>query len=176
MKAYRSQQLQRIENPGDLVYVGGVPILPLASGSVSDGPCAIIKSEENFKDIVSESIEFFRLNALIKSRFDLHSPADNVLVYLTCWIQKLLSLAEKAESVEMLEASLVDASKGKIDFETTQQFSFNSAKEKEKCEKYLRQLRVETARRLARIIWDKDEGGISKWWNQYSSSNFLGKM
>jgi len=183
MRSYRSKQFQRIENPGELPQVCGVPVLPLAAGSCNEGPCSILNSPD-FKDIVSEAIEFFRFNMLLKNRFDLHSPADKLLVYLTLWVQKLVACASSKDnaslSVNELEAKLLDAARSEMPvpgdsaFQLAQFFDDpGSEKERVKCSKYLRQLRIETARRLVPVMCSA-EGGVSKWWQQYADVSFLG--
>jgi actin related protein 2/3 complex subunit 3 len=186
MRAYRSQQTSRIKNSSDLPLVCGVPLLPLSTGSDSDGPSQII-STPDFKDIISEAIEMFRFNILLKNRFDIHSPPDKVLVYIMVWIRDVLQTIAGLESSGIpssmaLESRLVDAVKlqpfpipGDENFALNQFFALpTNDKERALCQKYLSQLRIETARRIARTCWDSEAMGISKWWIQYRSINFMG--
>ena len=178
MKVYRSQQMERIENAAELPRVCGVPILPLAANSFGDGPCQIL-SVADFKDIVAESIEYFRLNIMMKNlnRKDLQTPSDSVLIYLTLWIRELLVLASASAEKKGItfksefEQRFTDLAKS----ETPKAFSFDtpasSEKERAKFEKYLMQLRVETARRVSEKILTDSEGtvSVSKWWAQYAN-------
>ena len=184
MREYRSQQLTRIKNSDDLTIVCGVPILPLATGSNTEGPCSVLRQAPDFKDIVTEAIELFRFIFLLKNRFDIHSPADKVLVYLFLWIKRLLEIAcanqQKIESKESLEKLLVESSRdesltipGDENFPLSMFFvPPGSSKERSMCSRYLMQLRIETARRLAARIWDGN--GVSKWWAQYAEINWMG--
>jgi hypothetical protein len=184
MREYRSQQLVKIQNSDDLTIVCGVPILPLVTGSNTEGPCTVLRSSPDFKDIVSEAIELFRFAILLKNRFDIHSSADKVLVYLIMWIQRLLNIAISAQnsldSKEALEKVLVQSAKDEtLSLPGDEQFPLNmfflppsNSKEKLLCSRYLTQLRIETARRMAGRLWDS--GLVSKWWTQYAEINWMG--
>ena len=180
MRAYRSQQLSRIQNPNDLPQVCGVPVLPLVAGSYAEGPCTILPTED-FRDIVAEAIDQFRFNILLKNRFDLHTSADTVLVYLMLWIQRCVAVADGCTSQPELEKQLTHAAEeampnpGDGTFQMNQFFTQPvNEKEKKLCAQYLRQLRVETARRLAVRIWDAHDNRTSKWWTQYMNVDFMG--
>ena len=181
MRVYRSQQEKRIRNSSDLMQVCGVPILPLANGSVIEGPCSLITTSD-FKDIVAEALEMFRFNILLKNRYDIHSPPDKVLVYLMVWIRDLLAISDATpvRSVEELEALFVTAAKAASPLPGDEAFKMNqffdqpaSDKERTLCEKYLTQLRAETGKRLAARLWEGDSG-VSKWWSQYRKITFMG--
>jgi actin related protein 2/3 complex subunit 3 len=182
MRVYKSQQLSRIQNADDLTIVCGAPLLPLATGSCTDGPCTVLRSSPDFKDIVAEAIELFRFIILMKNRFDIRSSADKVLVYLILWIQRLLQIActHAACSKEELAAVLLKAAKepsvpGDDNFPLNMFFLAPvSAKEKLLCSRYLEQLRLETARRLATRIWDDQSMRASKWWTQFAEVNWMG--
>lgn len=182
MRVYKSQQLSRIQNADDLTIVCGAPLLPLATGSCTDGPCTVLRSSPDFKDIVAEAIELFRFIILMKNRFDIRSPADKVLVYLILWIQRLLQITctHAAHSKEGLAAVFLKAAKepsvpGDDNFPLNMFFLAPvNAKEKQLCSRYLEQLRLETARRLAPRIWDDQSMGASKWWTQFAEVNWMG--
>ncbi len=166
--------------------VCGVPILPLATGSNTEGPCSVLKSSPEFKDIVGEAIELFRFTILLKNRFDIHSAADKVLVYLIIWIKRLLEITSQHSadivSKEALMNRLVTRAKddslavpGDENFSLSMFFiPPSSSRERTLCSKYLTQLRVETARRLSDKIWDSGSGSLSKWWLQYAEINWMG--
>lgn len=166
MKPYHSQQLTRIKNPADLTVVCGVPILPLILGSVTTGPCTILPTSE-FRDIVAEALELFRLNSLQKQLFEPQSSADLVLQYLTEWISHCLKLAVQAQpkTCAELETLLVSAASQAEQSLPPQLTPASSERERKICHAYLAQLRTETARRLSGKAWDGK--GVSKWWAQY---------
>lgn len=182
MRTYRSQQIRKIQNPQDLPQVCGVPVLPLAPGSVADGPCTVMTGAD-FKDIVGEGIEFFRFLILLKNNFDIHSPADKILMYLVLWIQKLLTVASSTPLVshEGLHDVLAAAAKketalpGDSDFPLNMLFSPPSGdRERSLIASYLLQLRLETSNRLVDKIWDADQLRVSKWWTQYADQLVTG--
>ena len=183
MRLYQSQQLQRIQNADDLTIVCGVPLLPLATGSCTEGPCTVLRSSAEFKDIVGEALEIFRFTILLKNRFDIHSPADKVLVYLILWIQKLIRAACKSpvSSRDELANVLKIASKEETCVPGDANFPLNmlfapamNAKERTLCARYLEHLRLETARRLVFKLWDEESKTLSKWWTQYLEVNWMG--
>lgn len=184
MREYKSQQLSKIQNSDDLTIVCSVPILPLATGSNTEGPCTVLRSAPDFKDIVTEAIDLFRFTILLKNRFDIQSSADKVLVYLILWIQRLLALSRTCPPETELATFLIQCARDEssIAVPGEEQFPLNmffippsNPKEKLQCSRYLMQLRIETARRLApRLIDETSEGGLSKWWTQYAEINWLG--
>lgn len=90
MGRYQSRQYSLVKNKNDIQMICGAPILPLSIKSKSMGPCPII--EQSFDDIIDEAIEVFRVICLFKSRFDIDTPADKLLVYLTLWIHKCIQV------------------------------------------------------------------------------------
>lgn len=184
MREYRSQQLTKIRNSDDLTIVCGVPILPLATGSNTEGPCTVLRQAPDFKDIVTEAIELFRFIILLKNRFDIHTPADKVLVYLLLWVRRLLVVAcsniSSIDSQQSLEKILIETAKDEsLSVPGDENFSLSmfflppmNPKERSLCARYLAQLRIETARRLAGRIWETDR--LSKWWTQYADINWMG--
>ena len=92
MGRYQSRQYSLVKNKGDIQLICGAPILPLSmkASSQGGGPAPVIS--QDFDDIIDEAIEVFRVLCLFKSKFDIDSPADKLLVYLTLWIQKCIQV------------------------------------------------------------------------------------
>ena len=169
MVIYRSEQIDLINNSSQLHVVCGVPILPLAAGSCIDGPCTILP-DKKYRDIVTESIELFRFLALRRNKFDIHSPADKVLIYLVEWIGKCLKALVEAEEEVVLDRLGVEKFLIKLSKSGDGVVSDGSREQGLYCQ-YLHQLRLETVRRLVCHIWT--DSGLSKWWLQYGRINIV---
>jgi len=171
-----SKQSILISNFSDLKTVCGIPILPLReSATARAGPCPIL-ADSHYVDIVSESLEFFRFNALVKSRFDIHSGQDKILVHLTLWIHHCLREIGDTDfkSIEHLFQFL--ESIPRLEFLSKTQFLFTkpfSKKDQLIFREYMDQLQLETCHRLASILWTKS-GSTNKYWIQYGRINILG--
>ena len=175
MSPYYSKQSSLISNFSDLQTVCGIPILPLRGSSVSkSGPCPIL-TDNDYSDIVSEALEFFRFNSLVKSRFDLKSGPDKILIHLTLWIHHCLHAMDSLESFSSLR-QLVEFlySVDRVDFLTRTQFLFSkpfSKKDQQTFREYLDQLQIETCHRLANCVWTSNK---PQYWSQYGRINILG--
>ncbi|KAG6413019.1 hypothetical protein SASPL_125716 [Salvia splendens] len=73
----------------DISKACGCPLLPLKSHI--KGPAPV--SEQDSTDIVDEAITFFRANVFFRN-FDIKSPADKLLIYLTFYINLALKRLE----------------------------------------------------------------------------------
>ena len=175
MSPYYSKQSLLISNFSDLKTVCGIPILPLrGSTTARDGPCPILLDPQ-YSDIISEALEYFRFNALVKSRFDLKSGQDKILIHITLWIHHCLR--ELGETTFPSSESLVQflESISRTDFLNKTQFLFSkpfSKKDMQIFREYMDQIQLETCRRLAALIWTG--AATNKYWLQYGRINILG--
>ena len=175
MSPYYSKQSCLISNFSDLKTVCGIPILPLRGSTLArDGPCPILPDPQ-YVDIVSESFESFRFNALVKSRFDLKSGQDKILIHITLWIHHCLR--EIGDTVFTFPEHLCQflESIPRTDFQLKTQFLFSkpfSKKDQQIFRDYLNQLQTETCHRLAALIWTGS--ATNKYWLQYGRINILG--
>lgn len=81
----------------------GIPIMPLKGGSGPAPKC------DDSTDIVDEAITLFRSTILFKN-FRPEGPADKVIVYLTCFIQKALyDIIRVKNSVDLPKADAIAA-------------------------------------------------------------------
>jgi len=90
MGRYQSRQYSLVKNKGDIRMVCGAPILPLSSKTIAAGPGLVVN--QDFEDIIDEAIDVFRVICLFKTRFDIDTPADKLLIYLTLWIHKCIQV------------------------------------------------------------------------------------
>jgi len=135
-------------------------------------------------DIIDEAIEYFRFNALAKSRFDIREGCDKILVYLTLWIHCCLSLVAENVGGDMhaIRDMLLEMGYSKSVASSATLVRFNEAvtpffskpftdKDKKLIREYLEQIRIETVERLWLRITD---GETSKFWLQYGRINIFG--
>ena len=178
MARYQSRQYSLVKNKGDIQIVCGAPVLPLSKKTVFAGPGLVVDQE--FDDIIDEAIEMFRIVCLFKTKFDIDSPADKVLMYVTLWIHKCIQVLHCEEKGKeeipgmLLECASYDLSlPGDDDFPLNHLFSAaKDARERNLCQAYLKQLRQETSRRLAPFLHDS-RGVQVKWWSQYANTQFM---
>ena len=177
MPPYYSKQALLISNFSDLPTVCGVPVLPLrASSTARSGPCPI-HPDSDFTDIISEALEFFRFNALVlKSRFDLKSGPDKILMLITLWIHQCLRelgyAANELKSLEEVVEFLLALPRA--DFLTKIQFLFSkpfSKKDQVLFREYIEELQTETCHRLAQVVWN--DSCLNKYWTQYGQINII---
>lgn len=74
---------------GGITKACGCPLLPLKSHIKGPAPA----SDQGRTDIVDEAITFFRANVFFRN-FDIKSPADKLLIYLTFYINVALKRLE----------------------------------------------------------------------------------
>mmetsp|Transcript_28111 Transcript_28111/g.83948 ORF Transcript_28111/g.83948 Transcript_28111/m.83948 type:complete len:175 (-) Transcript_28111:60-584(-) len=134
------------------------------------------EGDAGFEDIVDEAIKGFRWNILFRN-FEVLGDADRVLVYLTLWIQKCLTVASQAngfaDATRQLETMAGEELPGPGDpqFVLTPLFSEGSAQDSQTAKAYLKQLRLETLARLLPVLYP--DGQPNKWWFQFSKRKFM---
>lgn len=165
-------------NGGNAQCVCGCPLVPLKSSRYK-GPApsaASLGLDDEFMDLVDEAIRSFRWNILFKN-FEVLGDADRVLVYLTLWIQKCLSVAAQASgvdeatrSLEVLAASDLPGP-GDSGFILNSFFKPGTPQDCQIAKACLKQLRQETAHRFLKILYPS--GQLNKWWSQFSKKRFM---
>jgi actin related protein 2/3 complex, subunit 3 len=155
----------------------GIPILPLRAGDE-----LAAKSSDN--DIVDEAIQLFRATILFKN-FKPEGPADKLIVYLTCFIQKCLfdiqmqKSGSKADSLAICTA----LAKKAVPNSTNNDFFMRKlglmiaptggASEEQKYSKYVSQLKEACASRLVETVYANDAMDL-KFWLGCGRKPFLG--
>jgi actin related protein 2/3 complex subunit 3 len=81
----------------------GCPLLPLKSHI--KGPAPV--SEQDKTDIVDEAITFFRANVFF-TNFDIKSPADKLLIYLTFYINVALKRLEGCRTLAVGTKAIIN--------------------------------------------------------------------
>ena len=157
--------------------VCGLPVLPLKGGS---GPAP--KTADS--DIVDEAITLFRATILFKN-FKPEGPADKLVVYLTCFIQKCLwDIMQLKSSDEANSRTICTTLAKKGGPASTDNANFmrklgllsqpaKAMDEKKYCD-YLMQLRLECAERLVTTIYAHEAMDL-KFWLGFGRRPFLGQ-
>mmetsp|Transcript_63805 Transcript_63805/g.149569 ORF Transcript_63805/g.149569 Transcript_63805/m.149569 type:complete len:178 (+) Transcript_63805:50-583(+) len=165
-------------NGSNAVSVCGCPLVPLKTARFR-GPAptpASLGLTDEFVDLVDEALRSFRWNILFKN-FEVLGDADRVLVYLTLWIQKCLSVASQAGSADdaARQLEVVAASElpgpGDSGFILGSWFKAGPPQDCQMAKAYLKQLRQETASRLLPLFYP--DGQPNKWWFQFSKKKFM---
>ncbi|KAG7021226.1 Actin-related protein 2/3 complex subunit 3, partial [Cucurbita argyrosperma subsp. argyrosperma] len=121
----------------------GCPLLPLKSHI--KGPAPV--SDQDKTDIVDEAITFFRANVFFRN-FDIKSPADKLLIYLTFYINVALKRLEGCRTLAVGTKAIINLGLENVPVPG---------------ENYLRQIREETSGRLLSVAY-RANGTPNKWW------------
>ncbi|KAK8995016.1 hypothetical protein V6N11_069467 [Hibiscus sabdariffa] len=145
----------------------GFPLLPLKSHI--RGPAPV--SDQGKTDIVDEAITFFRANVFFRN-FDIKSPADKLLIYLTFYINVALKRLEGCRTLAEGTKAIINLGLEDVPVPGESGFPFpglfvlpQSQKEAELLRNYLKQIREETSGRLLSVAY-RPNGTPNKWWLQ----------
>ena len=154
----------------------GIPLLPIT-------PKTEFNADTSTHDIVDEAIHLYRANILFKN-YKIKGPADRILIYLTCFIQKSLEQMQrfKTEEQQRRVIGMIVADPGAIDI-TNATFFMNklgllqaNGAQAKKCKDYLKKLIEETSTRLQELLYREGEGDMNrKYWMGMSKRPFLGQ-
>ncbi|KAK8655008.1 hypothetical protein V6N13_107600 [Hibiscus sabdariffa] len=142
----------------------GFPLLPLKSHI--RGPAPV--SDQGKIDIVDEAITFFRANVFFRN-FDIKSPADKLLIYLTFYINVALKRLEGCRTLAEGTKAIINLGLEDVPVPGESGFPFpglfvlpQSQKEAELLRNYLKQIREETSGRLLSVTY-RPNGTPNKW-------------
>ncbi|KAB5514634.1 hypothetical protein OIU76_027057 [Salix suchowensis] len=152
----------------------GCPLLPLKSHI--KGPAPV--SDQDRTDIVDEAITFFRANVFFRN-FDIQSPADKLLIYLTFYINVALKRLEGCRTLAEGTKAIINLGLEKVPVPGESGFPFpglfsdpRSQKEAELFRNYLKQIREETSGRLLSVAY-RPNGTPNKWWLAFAKRKFM---
>jgi len=153
----------------------GVPLLTISTTTTS-------KPDDNDDvDFIDEILNGFRANVLYRS-FDVRSPSDRLLVYLTFFASEALrKYAEKCPDKRAAikaakELGSTFACPGDADFEFGALLPApESIEEKEKFRAFARRCREEIATRLVDRCYDDVTGAPDKFWMAFAKRKFLNR-
>ncbi|KAL3566975.1 hypothetical protein D5086_032390 [Populus alba] len=134
--------------------------------------------ENDRTDIVDEAITFFRANVFFRN-FDIQSPADKLLIYLTFYINVALKRLEGCRTLAEGTKAIINLGLEKVPVPGESGFPFpglfadpQSQKEAELFRNYLKQIREETSGRLLSVAY-RPNGTPNKWWLAFAKRKFM---
>ncbi|XP_028753982.1 actin-related protein 2/3 complex subunit 3 [Neltuma alba] len=152
----------------------GCPLLPLKSHIKGPAP----NSDQDRTDIVDEAITFFRANVFFRN-FDIKSPADKLLIYLTFYINVALKRLEGCRTLAEGTKAIINLGLEDVPVPGESGFPFpglfplpQSRKEAELFRNYLKQTREETSGRLLSVAY-RPNGTPNKWWLAFAKRKFM---
>lgn len=162
-----------VDNEG-VATACGCPLLPLKSHIKGPAPT----SDQDRADIVDEAITFFRANVFFRN-FDIKSPADKLLVYLTLYINVALKRLEGRRTLAEGTKAIINLGLEDVPVPGEPGFPFpglfphpQSPKEAELFRNYLKQIREETSGRLLSVAY-RQNGTPNKWWLAFAKRKFM---
>lgn len=161
-------------NEEGTIQACGCPLLPLKSHI--RGPAPI--SDPGKTDIIDEAITFFRANVFFR-KFEVKSPADKLLIYLTLFINMALKRLEGCRTLAEGTKAIINLGLEKVPIPGEPGFPFGglfalpqAQQEAELFRNYLKQLREETSGRLLNCAY-RPNGTPNKWWLAFAKRKFM---
>ncbi|XP_063243145.1 actin-related protein 2/3 complex subunit 3-like [Bacillus rossius redtenbacheri] len=155
--------------------VGNMAILPLRTQY--RGPAPTVSKEA---DIIDEALDHFKANVFFRT-YEIKSPADRVLIYITLYISECLKRLLKCPTKSKGSQELYSLAISRFDLPGDPGFPLNSVyaragsdAELELMRQYLAQLRQETSARVCERVYCAD-GAPSKWWICFARKKFMDK-
>lgn len=155
-------------------------LLPLKTKVKGPAPKELDESKE---DIIDEVLKYFKANMLFRT-FQVESPADRTLIYLTLYTHYLLKNTENKKTSKKADADRLYFTLCEAELPGPGDNSFELAAfydkprdndDKKKWQAYMRQAKEELGIRLAKLVFSNDSAGSDKLWMQFSKRKFLGK-
>uniref|UniRef100_A0A0E0G424 Actin-related protein 2/3 complex subunit 3 n=1 Tax=Oryza nivara TaxID=4536 RepID=A0A0E0G424_ORYNI len=140
----------------------GCPLLPLKTHIRGPAPAF----DQDKADIVDEAITFFRANVFFKN-FNVKSPADKLLIYLTFYINIALKRLEGCRTLAVGTKAIINLGLEKVPVPGEPGFPFP-----ELLRNYLKQIREETSGRLLNCAY-RANGTPNKWWLAFAKRKFM---
>ena len=160
----------------------GIPLLHVRKNSAAYlDPKKFSVSDIPEFDILDEAIAYFRMNIYVKL-FKIECDADNLLVYLTVFIQKILETAYKYKDNEETAKQEILKLKDKCEWKLTDNECFicnlidnkNDTAQFSKLQEHLKLLREEAIVRMKNILYDNPELKMDKkYWIGLGNRRFL---
>lgn len=164
-------------NEEGIAQACGCPLLPLRSHVKGPAPAA----DSGMVDIVDEAITFFRANVFFR-KFEVKSPADKLLIYMTLYINMALKRIENCRTEAEGTKAIINLGLERFPIPGEPGFALGglftppkSQHEAELLRSYLRQLREETSGRLMERAY-RPNGSQNKWWVAFSKRRFMNMM
>eukprot|EP00043_Microstomoeca_roanoka_P029688 m.22779 g.22779 ORF g.22779 m.22779 type:complete len:184 (-) comp9369_c0_seq1:958-1509(-) len=164
-------------DPLQYKHIGKIPLLPIQAKH-SKGPAPRLADAET-KDIIEETIRFFRANVFFSS-FKIEESPDRLLVYLTLFCHQCLMRIAKCRTRDDAAREMYQLGVENFTLPTDSSFilkgffeAVTDKSEQDLLRQYLQQCRQELANRLLDVCCENDRP--SKWWTCFAKRKFLNK-
>lgn len=168
MPAYHSA----LEAPTTICKMALLPINTKYRGPAPPG--------DGSPDIIDETLNYFKANVFFKN-YEIKSPADRTLIYLTLYITECLKKLQKVQTSKDAEKEMATLAIIVFDIPGDAKFPLNAmygkpqnSSEADQCRSYMTQLRQELGQRLIQKVYGAD-GKPSKWWMCFLKRKFMEK-
>jgi len=158
--------------------VGNLSLLPLKTSTRGPAPCL---PPSDTADIIDEALYYFKANVFFRT-YEIKSPSDRVLIYLTLYITECLKKLQRCSSKSQANNEMYSLAIARFDIPGDAGFPLNgvyarpgSGEEADTMRQYFLQLRHETGARLAEKVFDTPDGKPSKWWTCFAKKRFMEK-
>lgn len=136
---------------------------------------------DNTPDIIDETIQYFKANVFFKN-YEIKSPADRVLIYLTLYVTECLKKLQKIGSKEEAKKEMATMAIINFDIPGDAKFPLNALygkpqdrNEGDQCKAYFTQMRQELGQRIIDKVYDPNTNKPSKWWMCFVKRRFMDK-
>lgn len=169
MPAYHSS----LEAPNQVVKMALLPLNTKFRGPAPPG--------NGGKDIIDEAIGYFKANIFFKN-YEVKTPADRVLIYITLYIteclKKLQKCTSKAQALKDMQTMAITnfSIPGEAGFPLNAMYGKpRDRSEADQARAYLIQIRQETGARMVEKVMDPATDKPSKWWMCFVKRKFMDK-
>lgn len=156
--------------------IGNMALLPINTKFRGPAPPG-----DGSKDIIDEAIYFFKANIFFKN-YEVKTPADRVLIYLTLYVTECLKKLQRCTSKvqgakDMQQLGIASFSiPGEAGFPLNAMYAKPANRqEADQMRAYLQQIRQETGTRLVEKVMDPATNKPSKWWMCFVKRKFMDK-
>jgi len=169
MPAYHSA----LEAPTQLCKMALLPVNTKFKGPAPPG--------NGSPDIIDETIQFFKANVFFKT-YEIKTPSDRVLIYLTLYVTECLKKLQKIGSKEEARKEMATMAIINFDIPGDAKFPLNALygkpqdrNEGDQTRAYFTQLRQELGLRILDKVYDQNSNTPSKWWMCFVKRRFMDK-
>jgi actin related protein 2/3 complex subunit 3 len=156
--------------------IGNMALLPLNTKFKGPAPPG-----DGNQDIIDEAIYYFKANVFFRT-YEIKSPADRVLIYITLYITECLKKMQRCASMEAAKKDMHSLAISNFDIPGEPRFPLNAMYQKpanrgeaESMRSFLTQIRQETGLRLLDKVFDSTSSKPSKWWMCFAKRRFMEK-
>jgi len=132
-------------------------------------------------DVIDETLQFFKANVFFKN-YEIKTPADRVLIYLTLYVTECLKKLQKIGSKEEARKEMQTMAIVNFNIPGEPKFPLNAlygkpqnTGEADQCRAYIMQLRQELGARIVDKVYDPVTNKPSKWWMCFVKRRFMDK-